>query len=57
MQTECTGPIRRVISISAKIWKTTFQNEFFNEIWLIIGDHECINIAETQIGHFYFRGF
>ena len=30
----------RVISISAKIWKTTFPKEFFNEIWLKLGDHK-----------------
>ena len=31
-----------VISISAKICKTTFQRNFFNEIWFIIGDYEYI---------------
>ena len=36
----------RVISILAKIWKTTFPKEFFNEIWLKLGDHEYITIAE-----------
>ena len=35
----------RVILISALIWKTTFPKEFFNEIWLKLGDHEYINIA------------
>ena len=29
----------RVISILAKIWKTTFPKEFFNEIWLKVGEH------------------
>ena len=29
-----------IISILAKIWKTTFPKEFFNEIWLKIGEHE-----------------
>ena len=29
----------RVISILAKIWKTSFPKEFFNEIWLKIGEH------------------
>ena len=38
----------QVISISAKIWKTTFPKEFFNEIWLKLGDHEYINIAEIK---------
>ena len=38
------------ISISAKIWKTTFPKEFFNEIWLKLGDHECITIAEIKFG-------
>ena len=40
----------RVISISAKIWKNTFPKEFFNEIWLKLGDHEYINIAEIKFG-------
>ena len=40
----------RVISILAKIWKTTFPKEFFNEIWLKLGDHEYINIAEIKFG-------
>ena len=30
----------RVISILAKIWKTTFPKEFFDEIWLQVGEHE-----------------
>ena len=29
-----------VISILAKIWKTTFPKEFFSEIWLIVGEDE-----------------
>ena len=29
----------RVISILAKIWKTTFPKEFFKEIWLKVGEH------------------
>ena len=33
-----------VISISAKIWRTTFPKEFLNEIWLIM-DHKYINIG------------
>ena len=37
-----------VISILVKIWKNTFPKEFFNEIWLIIGKHEYINIAVTN---------
>ena len=43
----------RVISISAKIWKNTFPKEFFNEIWLKVGDYEYNNIAEIKFGHFY----
>ena len=35
-----------VISILAKIWKTTFPGEFFNEIWLKVGEHEYIYITE-----------
>ena len=42
-----------IISISAKIWKTTFPKEFFYEIWLIIGDHEYISITETKTGNFF----
>lgn len=34
-------------SISAKICKTTFSKEFFNEVWLKLGDH--INIGITEI--------
>ena len=36
----------KLISISRKnghmtvIWKTTFPKEFFNEIWLKVGEHE-----------------
>ena len=36
----------RVISILPKIWKTTFPKEFFNEIWLKVGEHEYIYITE-----------
>ena len=36
----------RSISILAKIWKTTFPKEFFNEIWLKVGEHEYIYIIE-----------
>ena len=46
----------RVISILAKIWKTTFPKEFFNEIWLKVGEHEYIYITEItflkKIFHF-----
>ena len=31
----------------AKIWKTTFPKEFFNEIWLKVGEHKYIYITET----------
>ena len=43
----------RVFLISAKIKKkkkNTFPKEFFNEIWLKLGDHEYINIAEIKFG-------
>ena len=36
----------RVISILAKIWKSTFPKEFFNEIWLKVGEYKYINITE-----------
>ena len=36
------------ISISAKIWKTPFQKEVFNETWLIIGDYKCIDNTEIK---------
>ena len=29
-----------------KFGKTTFPKEFFNEIWLKVGEHEYINITE-----------
>ena len=29
--------------------KTHFQKEFVNDIWVIIGDYEYINIAEIKI--------
>ena len=32
--------------------KNPFPRDFFNEIWLIIGDHEFINIAEIKIWNF-----
>ena len=32
----------------AKIWKTTFPMEFFNEIWLKVGEHEYIYIFEIR---------
>ena len=31
-----------------KFEKQTFPKEFFNEIWLKLGDHEYINIAEIK---------
>ena len=34
---------------------TTFPKEFFNEIWLKLGDHEYINIAEIKFEQFYSR--
>ena len=42
-----------VISILTKILKTTFPKKFLNEIWLITGDYEHINIAKIKIGNFY----
>ena len=39
----------RVISILAKIWKTTFPKEIFNEIWLKVGEHEYIYITEITL--------
>ena len=30
--------------------KYTFPKEFFNEIWLKLGDYEYINIAEIKFG-------
>ena len=35
------------------MWKITFPKEFFNEIWLKIGDHEYINIAKIKFEIFY----
>ena len=32
-----------------KIWKTTFPMEFFNEIWLKVGEHEYIYIFEIKV--------
>ena len=32
--------------ILAKIWKTTFPEEFFNEIWLKVREYDCIYITE-----------
>ena len=40
----------RVISILAKIWTTFFPKEFFNEIWLNVGEHEYIYITEITFG-------
>ena len=36
-----------------KIWKTTFPKEFFNEIWLKLGDHEYINIGAKLANQFF----
>ena len=43
----------RGISILAKIWKSTFPKEFFNEIWFIIGEYEYIYNTEIKIDKFY----
>ena len=32
-----------------KIWKTPFPMEFFNEIWLKVGEHEYIYIFEIKL--------
>ena len=47
----------RFISISAKIWETTFSHFFSNEIWLIIGDYEYIYITEIKLEIFTPVGF
>ena len=44
----------RVISILAKIWKTTFPKEFLNEIWLKVGEHKYIYITEITFKKNYF---
>ena len=33
--------------------KTTSPKDFFNEIWLIIGDYQCIYITKIKIRNFY----
>ena len=43
--------------ISANIWKNTFPKEFFDEIWLIIGDNEYIYNTEMKIEKFYSMRF
>ena len=35
-----------------KFEKNTFPKEFFNEMWLKLGDHEYINIAEINLDNF-----
>ena len=44
----------RVISILAKIWKTTFPKEFFNEIWLKVGEYEYSYITEITFFKNYY---
>ena len=39
-----------------KFEKNPFLKEFVNDIRLIIGDHEYINIAEIDIEQFYSAG-
>ena len=53
------GFLARVISILEKIWKKkkkkkidTFLKEFFNEIWVIIGEYEYAHITEIKFGIF-----
>ena len=43
------------ISILAKIWKTTFPKEFFNEILLKVGEYEYIYITEITFLKKLFR--
>ena len=45
------GQITDFISILAKIWrkKKIFLKEFFNEIWLKLGEHEYIYITEITL--------
>ena len=47
----------RVISILAKLWKTTFSKEFFNKIWLKEGEYEYIYITEITFSKklFHFK--
>ena len=33
---EANDILFRIISISTKIWKTTFPKEFFNGIWVMV---------------------
>ena len=42
----------RIISILAKIWKTTFPKEFFNEIWLRVGEQEYIYNTELTFKNY-----
>ena len=44
-----------IISILANIWKSTFPKEFFNEIWLKVGEHEYIYITEITFWKKLFR--
>ena len=32
-----------------KIWKSTFPMKFFNEIWFMVGEQECIYIFWNKI--------
>ena len=38
-----------------KIWKTTVPKEFSNEIWLKVGEHECIYIFEIKYKNILFQ--
>ena len=33
-----------------KIWKTAFPKEFFNKIWLKVGEHKYTYISEIKLG-------
>ena len=33
-----------------KIWKTAFPKEFFNKIWLKVGEHKYAYISEIKFG-------
>ena len=36
--------------------KNTFPKEFFNEMWLIVGDYKYFYITEIKIGNLYSCG-
>ena len=42
-------PVSQKYSCDQKIWKIPFRKEFFNEIWLKVGEYEYIYIFETNL--------